>query len=57
MSMQGLNRGVFGVPVAKRNEIEKLLMLLEEQNPVHNPTENLQMVNAFVFQCESGFRN
>lgn len=45
-SLQGLNRGVFGVPVAKRTEIEKLLMLLEEQNPVHNPTENLQMVEG-----------
>lgn len=45
-SLQGLNRGVFGVPVAKKAEIEKLLMLLEEQNPVPNPTENLQMVEG-----------
>lgn len=45
-SLQGLNRGIFGVPVAKKAKIEKLLMLLEGQNPVPNPTENLQMVEG-----------
>lgn len=43
----GLNRGIFGVPSAKRSEIEGLVRQLESQNPTPNPTANLDKVKPF----------
>lgn len=45
-SLQGLNRGIFGVEAKRKAEIEKLLKLLEGQNTVSNLTENLEMVDG-----------
>ncbi|XP_058100210.1 fibrillin protein 5 homolog isoform X2 [Magnolia sinica] len=45
-SIQGINRGIFGVPSAKKSEIEGLVKLLESHNPTPHPTENLQMVDG-----------
>ncbi|XP_057864134.1 fibrillin protein 5 homolog isoform X1 [Cryptomeria japonica] len=45
-SIQGLNRGIFGVEAKRKAEIEKLLKLLEGQNTVSNPTEKLEMVDG-----------
>ncbi|KAL5999981.1 hypothetical protein ACLOJK_034658 [Asimina triloba] len=41
-SVEGINRGIFGVPSAKKNEIEGLVKLLESQNPTPYPTEDLR---------------
>ncbi|KAH9316892.1 hypothetical protein KI387_018661, partial [Taxus chinensis] len=45
-SLQGVNRGVFGVRANKKAEIEMLLKLLEGQSPVSNPTEKLEMLDG-----------
>ncbi|XP_008784151.2 fibrillin protein 5 homolog isoform X1 [Phoenix dactylifera] len=39
--LEGVNRGIFGVPSAKKLEIEGLVELLESQNPTPQPTDNL----------------
>eukprot|EP00252_Welwitschia_mirabilis_P009896 TRINITY_DN2282_c0_g1_i3.p1 TRINITY_DN2282_c0_g1~~TRINITY_DN2282_c0_g1_i3.p1 ORF type:complete len:274 (+),score=52.44 TRINITY_DN2282_c0_g1_i3:154-975(+) len=44
--LQGLSRGIFGVPSAKKQEIECLINLLEESNPLPNPTDNLHLVDG-----------
>lgn len=41
---EGTNRGIFGVPSAKKLEIEGLVNLLESRNPTLNPTQNLEKV-------------
>ncbi|XP_030461994.2 fibrillin-5, chloroplastic isoform X1 [Syzygium oleosum] len=45
-ALNGLNRGIFGVPSAKRSEIEGLVRQLESQNPTPNPTANLDKVGG-----------
>ena len=42
--MQGINRGIFGVPSAKKSEIEGLVKQLESLNPTPDPTLNLEKV-------------
>lgn len=41
---QGINRGIFGVPSAKKTEIEDLVKMLESQNPTPDPSLNLEKV-------------
>ncbi|KAK4393826.1 Fibrillin protein 5 [Sesamum angolense] len=43
-ALQGINRGIFGVPSAKKAEIEELVELLESQNPTPKPTQCLEKV-------------
>ncbi|KAG9150795.1 hypothetical protein Leryth_002954 [Lithospermum erythrorhizon] len=38
----GINRGIFGMPSAKKTEIEELVKLLESKNPTIEPTEQLE---------------
>ncbi|KAF8011914.1 hypothetical protein BT93_I0135 [Corymbia citriodora subsp. variegata] len=45
-AVNGLNRGIFGVPSAKKSEIEGLVRQLESQNPTPNPTANLDKVGG-----------
>ncbi|XP_048128102.1 fibrillin-5, chloroplastic isoform X1 [Rhodamnia argentea] len=45
-AVHGLNRGIFGVPSAKKSEIEGLVRQLESQNPTPNPTANLDKVGG-----------
>ncbi|WCJ31629.1 hypothetical protein M5689_013107 [Euphorbia peplus] len=40
-ALQGSNRGIFGVPSAKKSEIHALLELLESHNPTPHPTLHL----------------
>lgn len=44
--MQGINRGIFGVPSAKKSEIEGLVKHLEFLNPTPDPTLNLEKVDT-----------
>eukprot|EP00262_Sarcandra_glabra_P013804 TRINITY_DN3897_c0_g1_i2.p1 TRINITY_DN3897_c0_g1~~TRINITY_DN3897_c0_g1_i2.p1 ORF type:complete len:254 (-),score=23.95 TRINITY_DN3897_c0_g1_i2:242-1003(-) len=46
-AIQGINRGIFGVPSAKKAEIECLVQLLESQNPTPDPTEDLKKVDGW----------
>nr|XP_029118387.1 probable plastid-lipid-associated protein 7, chloroplastic isoform X2 [Elaeis guineensis] len=39
--LDGINRGIFGVTSAKKLEIERLVELLESQNPTPQPTDHL----------------
>ncbi|KAG9150796.1 hypothetical protein Leryth_002954 [Lithospermum erythrorhizon] len=41
-SLEGINRGIFGMPSAKKTEIEELVKLLESKNPTIEPTEQLE---------------
>ncbi|OIW18181.1 hypothetical protein TanjilG_31301 [Lupinus angustifolius] len=43
-ALEGINRGIFGIPSAKKIEIENLVKLLESQNPTPNPTLELEKV-------------
>ncbi|PIN11569.1 hypothetical protein CDL12_15827 [Handroanthus impetiginosus] len=43
-ALEGINRGIFGVPSEKKTEIEKLVELLESQNPTPEPTLCLEKV-------------
>ncbi|XP_047941549.1 fibrillin-5, chloroplastic isoform X2 [Salvia hispanica] len=43
-ALQGINRGIFGVPSAKKSEIQNLVELLESQNPTPEPTLCLEKV-------------
>ncbi|XP_043698037.1 fibrillin protein 5 homolog isoform X2 [Telopea speciosissima] len=45
-AIQGINRGIFGVPSAKKSEISALVELLESQNPTRNPTQDLDKVGG-----------
>ncbi|GFQ07610.1 probable plastid-lipid-associated protein 7 chloroplastic [Phtheirospermum japonicum] len=42
-----MNRGIFGVPSARKSEIGKLVQLLESQNPTPEPTLCLEKVRSF----------
>ena len=43
---QGINRGIFGLPSAKKSEIENLVQQLESQNPTPDPTLELEKVTS-----------
>ncbi|PON44965.1 Plastid lipid-associated protein/fibrillin conserved domain containing protein [Parasponia andersonii] len=43
-ALEGINRGIFGVPSEKKSEIENLVKQLESQNPTPDPTLNLEQV-------------
>ncbi|KAG6544584.1 hypothetical protein Mapa_014006 [Marchantia paleacea] len=45
-ALQGMNRGIFGVPAPRKAEIEDLLSTLEGMNPSPRPTENLDVVKG-----------
>lgn len=45
-AVQGINRGIFGVPSAKKAWIEGLVKLLEAQNPTPNPTLSMEKVSG-----------
>lgn len=45
-SLQGLDRGIFGVQAAKRQEVADIVAALEAQNPTHNPTQHLDLVGG-----------
>ncbi|CAO2831038.1 unnamed protein product [Amaranthus hypochondriacus] len=45
-SLEGINRGVFGVTSSKKREIEDLVMKLEANNPTPNPTQCLDKVSG-----------
>ncbi|KAL0379174.1 UNVERIFIED_CONTAM: Fibrillin protein 5 [Sesamum radiatum] len=45
-ALQGINRGIFGVPSAKKAEIEELVELLESQNPTPKPTQCVEKGKA-----------
>ncbi|XVE83293.1 hypothetical protein DITRI_Ditri16bG0076600 [Diplodiscus trichospermus] len=44
--VNGINRGIFGVPSSKKSDIEALVKLLESQNPTPDPTLNLEKVGG-----------
>ncbi|KAF7840069.1 putative plastid-lipid-associated protein 7, chloroplastic isoform X1 [Senna tora] len=46
-ALQGINRGIFGIPSAKKSEIETLVNQLESQNPTPNPTLNLDKMGGW----------
>ncbi|MED6158778.1 Fibrillin protein 5, variant 2 [Stylosanthes scabra] len=43
-AVEGINRGIFGLPSAKKSEIESLVQQLESQNPTPDPTLELDKV-------------
>uniref|UniRef100_A0A7N0TSZ6 Plastid lipid-associated protein/fibrillin conserved domain-containing protein n=1 Tax=Kalanchoe fedtschenkoi TaxID=63787 RepID=A0A7N0TSZ6_KALFE len=45
-AVQGINRGIFGLTSEKKLEIERLLKLLESQNPTAEPTANLDKLGG-----------
>lgn len=45
---QGINRGIFGIPSAKKSEIESLVKQLESMNPTPYPTLELDKVTSFL---------
>ncbi|CAK7328514.1 unnamed protein product [Dovyalis caffra] len=47
-AVRGINRGIFGVPSAKKSEIHGLVELLESQNPTLHPALNLEKVNQLA---------
>ncbi|XP_021911430.1 probable plastid-lipid-associated protein 7, chloroplastic isoform X5 [Carica papaya] len=46
-AVKGMNRGIYGVPSARKSEIERLVQLLESQNPTPHPTLNLHKVSGW----------
>ncbi|XP_076919591.1 fibrillin-5, chloroplastic-like [Bidens hawaiensis] len=40
-TLQGINRGIFGIPSEKKSEIEDMVKVLESLNPNPNPTVDL----------------
>ncbi|XP_048335296.1 fibrillin-5, chloroplastic isoform X3 [Ziziphus jujuba] len=57
-ALEGINRGIFGVPSAKKTEIEDLVKMLESQNPTPDPSLNLEKskaVNVIKFNVR-GFK-
>ncbi|XP_057416933.1 fibrillin protein 5 homolog isoform X2 [Lotus japonicus] len=44
MAVEGINRGIFGMPSAQKIEIENLVKQLESQNPTPDPTLELEKV-------------
>ncbi|KAM1530128.1 hypothetical protein ACFX1Z_019264 [Malus domestica] len=45
-AIKGINRGIFGVPSAKKSQIEALVNQLESRNPTPDPLLNLQKVGG-----------
>ncbi|KAK2656350.1 hypothetical protein Ddye_009402 [Dipteronia dyeriana] len=45
-AVNGIDRGIFGVPSAKKSEIDDLVKLLESQNPTPHPTSDLKKVDG-----------
>lgn len=45
-ALQGINRGIFGVPTEKKSEIEDFVKMLEAQNPTPDPTLHLGKVGG-----------
>ncbi|CAN8298919.1 unnamed protein product [Cochlearia groenlandica] len=45
-SLQGINRGIFGVKSDKKTEIERLVKLLECRNPTPEPTRELDKIGG-----------
>ncbi|KAG0570470.1 hypothetical protein M758_6G158400 [Ceratodon purpureus] len=45
-SLEGLNRGIFGVQNARKAEVESLLQLLEAASPSPRPTDDLDKVKG-----------
>ncbi|KAB1208208.1 putative plastid-lipid-associated protein 7, chloroplastic [Morella rubra] len=45
-ALEGVDRGIFGIPSAKKAEIEGLVKLLESQNPTPDPTLKLEKVGG-----------
>ncbi|MCH87468.1 putative plastid-lipid-associated protein 7 chloroplastic-like, partial [Trifolium medium] len=45
-SLEGINRGIFGIPSGKKLEIESLVKQLESQNPTPEPTLELDKVDG-----------
>ncbi|RDX86242.1 putative plastid-lipid-associated protein 7, chloroplastic, partial [Mucuna pruriens] len=45
-AVEGINRGIFGIPSAKKSEIESLVKQLESLNPTPCPTLELEKVSG-----------
>ncbi|KAI5672632.1 hypothetical protein M9H77_12996 [Catharanthus roseus] len=45
-SLQGINRGIFGVQSERKDEIKRLVEQLESCNPTPEPTENLEKMSG-----------
>ncbi|KAK1441335.1 hypothetical protein QVD17_07182 [Tagetes erecta] len=45
-TLQGINRGIFGIPTEKKCEIDDLVMMLETLNPNPNPTVELDKLGG-----------
>ncbi|CAJ2676901.1 unnamed protein product [Trifolium pratense] len=45
-ALEGINRGIFGIPSGKKLEIESLVKQLESQNPTPEPTLELDKVDG-----------
>ncbi|XP_047334171.1 fibrillin-5, chloroplastic isoform X2 [Impatiens glandulifera] len=45
-AVQGINRGIFGIPSTKKSEIESLVKLLESMNPTPEPAFTLEKVSG-----------
>ncbi|KAF5766736.1 putative plastid-lipid-associated protein [Helianthus annuus] len=45
-TLQGLNRGIFGIPSEKKSEIEEMVKVLEGLNPNPNPTVDLDKLGG-----------
>ncbi|XP_058731004.1 fibrillin protein 5 homolog isoform X1 [Vicia villosa] len=45
-ALEGINRGIFGIPSGKKLEIESLVEQLESQNPTPEPTLELDKVDG-----------
>ncbi|KAI5384267.1 variant 4, Fibrillin protein 5 [Lathyrus oleraceus] len=43
-ALEGINRGIFGIPSGKKLEIESLVKQIESQNPTPEPTLELDKV-------------
>lgn len=45
-AMQGINRGIFGIPSEKKSEIEDMVKVLESLNPNPHPTADLDKLGG-----------
>ncbi|XP_004503974.1 fibrillin protein 5 homolog [Cicer arietinum] len=45
-AVEGINRGIFGIPSGKKSEIESLVKQIESQNPTPEPTLELDKVDG-----------
>ncbi|KAJ8765326.1 hypothetical protein K2173_012023 [Erythroxylum novogranatense] len=44
--VEGIDRGIFGVPSSIKSDIQRLVELLESQNPTPDPTLNMEKVGG-----------